>query len=180
MTMVPFRTRLSRVGASFFGLLSSAWRKAFSRTEEHAAARRLTGAVDPPPGPGSGASEAEGESKSMPVSLDLLAEQMLTMVDVVSAQEKEIQFLKDRCQALEEHEQAIMVAFTTFFHVLAAGKVARIEDISAILENITGIAEREERPPEAIRFLRELAGMLRDQSPRIDHEPGQKGPGAYT
>jgi hypothetical protein len=93
---------------------------------------------------------------------------MLAMVDIVSAQEKEIQTLKLRCLALEEHEQAIMVAFTTFFHVLAAGKVAKIEDISSILDNIAGIAEREERPQEAIEFLNRLAAMLRDQSTEAD------------
>jgi hypothetical protein len=97
---------------------------------------------------------------SVPVSLEVLAEQMLSIVEIVSAQEKAIQSLKQRCQKLEEHNQAIMVAFTTFFHVLAAGRVAKIEEISAILEDITTIAEREERPQDAIRFLRDLAAML--------------------
>ncbi|WP_160310484.1 hypothetical protein [Microvirga vignae] len=89
---------------------------------------------------------------------------MLTLVEVVSAQEKDIKALKMRCQQLEERDQAVMVAFTTFFHVLAAGRVAKLEDIAAILHNIIKVAQREAYPQESIRFLEGLASMLREQS----------------
>ena len=56
-----------------------------------------------------------------------------------------------------------MVAFTTFFHVLAAGKVAKLEDVSAILRNIIDVAQDEAHPQESIRFLRRLATMLNPQ-----------------
>lgn len=171
MTMVPIRTAFARVRTGLFGLLSSARGGRWSRDRESSAAPRLTGGTWPSGLAAGTASRTEGRgSDAMPASLDLVAEQMLTLVDIVSAQEKELQSLRLRCQTLEEHEQAIMVAFTTFFHVLAAGKVAKIDDISAILENITGIAEREERPREAIKFLNDLAAMLRDQSPRGEQD----------
>jgi hypothetical protein len=89
---------------------------------------------------------------------------MLTLVEVVSAQEKDIKTLKVRYQQLEEHDQAIMVAFTTFFHVLAAKRIARLEDISAILETIIKTAEREAYPQGSIRLLQRLATMLHEQS----------------
>ncbi|WP_133239414.1 hypothetical protein [Microvirga sp. KLBC 81] len=89
---------------------------------------------------------------------------MLTLVEVVSAQEKDIKALKMRCQQLEERDQAVMVAFTTFFHVLAAGRVAKLEDIAAILHNIIKVAQREAYRQESIRFLEALASMLREQS----------------
>jgi hypothetical protein len=82
---------------------------------------------------------------------------------VVSTQGREIKALQARCQQLEEREQAIMVAFTTFFHVLAAGKVAKLEDVSAILRNIIDVAQDEAHPQESIRFLRRLATMLNPQ-----------------
>ncbi len=96
----------------------------------------------------------------MNASLDTLAEQMLTLVEIVSAQEKDIKSLKEQCRRLEEHDQAIAVAFTTFFHVLSAGRVAKLSEIAGILNHIIKIAEQEGRPPESIRFLRDLAGML--------------------
>jgi hypothetical protein len=105
-----------------------------------------------------------GRSADMTASVDILADQMLTLVEIVSAQEKDIKALKDQCRKLEEHDQAIMVAFTTFFHVLAAGRVAKIEDISGILRMITRIAEQEGRPRESVRFLQDLAAMLADQT----------------
>jgi hypothetical protein len=92
-----------------------------------------------------------------------LAKQMLSLADVVSTQGRDIKALKAGCQQLEEREQAIMVAFTTFFHVLAAGKVAKLEDISAILPNIIDVAQHEAYTPESIRFLRSLATMLHPQ-----------------
>jgi hypothetical protein len=108
--------------------------------------------------------EASGRPADMNASLDILAEQMLTLVEVVSAQEKDIKTLKARCQQLEEHDQAIMVAFTTFFHVLAAGHVAKLEDITAILHNIIKVAQREAYPQESVNFLQGLATMLHERS----------------
>jgi hypothetical protein len=107
--------------------------------------------------------EASEPQADMNASLEILAEQMLSLVDVVSIQERDIKALKARCQQLEDHEQAIMVAFTTFFHVLAAGKVAKLEDVSTILQNIISVAQHETYPPESIRFLRSLATMLHSQ-----------------
>jgi phage-related tail protein len=100
----------------------------------------------------------------MNASVDTLAEQMLTLVDIVSAQEKDIKILKDQSRKLEERDQAIMVAFTTFFHVLAAGRVAKLSEISSILHNIIRIAEQEGRPQESIKFLQDLAAHLSEQS----------------
>ena len=108
--------------------------------------------------------ESPQRAAEMDASLDVVAEQMLTLVEVVSAQEKDIKVLKMRCQQLEEHVQAIMVAFTTFFHVLAAKRVAKLDDIAAILHNIIKVAQREAYPQESIRFLEGLATMLHEQS----------------
>jgi len=113
--------------------------------------------------PNQAPTEASERQADMNASLEILAEQMLSLVDVVSIQERDIKALKARCQQLEDHEQAIMVAFTTFFHVLAAGKVAKLEDVSAILQNIISVAQHETYPPESIRFLRSLATMLHRQ-----------------
>ena len=101
-------------------------------------------------------------SADMNASLDTLAEQMLTLVEIVSAQEKDIKSLKDQCHRLEEHDQAIAVAFSTFFHVLSASRVAKLGEIAGILNHIITIAEQEGRPPASIKFLRDLAGMLQD------------------
>jgi hypothetical protein len=103
-----------------------------------------------------------GRPTDMNASVDILAEQMLTLVDIVSAQEKDIKALKEQCRRLEEHDQAIAVAFSTFFHVLSAGRVAKLGEIASILKHITEIAEQEGRPPEAIKFLQDLAAMLPD------------------
>ncbi len=109
--------------------------------------------------------DALGHPTAMNASLDVIAEQMLNLVEVVSTQERDIKALKARCQQLEEHDQAVMVAFTTFFHVLAAKRVARLDDISTILHNIIKVAEREAYPQESVHFLHRLAAML--------HEPSQ-------
>jgi len=100
----------------------------------------------------------------MTASIETLAEQMLALIEIVSDQERDIQTLKHRCQRLEEHDQAITVAFVTFFHVLAAGRVARLDEIATILQNIIGKAEKEERPQESIAFLQRLAKMLLDHT----------------
>ena len=93
-------------------------------------------------------------------SVDTLAEQMLTLVEIVSAQERDINALKEQCRRLEEHDQAIAVAFSTFFHVLSAGRIAKMSEITAILNNIIQIAEQEGRPTASIEFLQDLADML--------------------
>jgi hypothetical protein len=96
----------------------------------------------------------------MNTSLDTLAEQMLTLVEIVSAQERDIKALKEQCRVLEEHDQAIAVAFSTFFHVLSAGRVAKLSEIATILNHIIKVAEQEGRPAASIKFLQDLAGML--------------------
>jgi hypothetical protein len=96
----------------------------------------------------------------MNTSLDTLAEQMLTLVEIVSAQERDIKALKEQCRVLEEHDQAIAVAFSTFFHVLSAGRVAKLSEIATILNHIIEVAEQEGRPAASIKFLQDLAGML--------------------
>ncbi|MBF9194693.1 hypothetical protein [Microvirga terrestris] len=96
----------------------------------------------------------------MNTSVDTLAEQMLTLVEIVSAQERDIKALKEHCRVLEEHDQAIAVAFSTFFHVLSAGRVAKMSEIGTILNHIIKVAEQEGRPAASIKFLQDLAGML--------------------
>jgi hypothetical protein len=104
-----------------------------------------------------------GRFSDMNTSMDTLAEQMLTLVEIVSAQERDIKALKEQCRRLEEHDQAIAVAFSTFFHVLSAGRVAKLSEIAAILNNIIKIAEQEGRPPASIKFLQDLADMLPEE-----------------
>jgi hypothetical protein len=99
----------------------------------------------------------------MNTSLDTLAEQMLTLVEIVSAQERDIKALKEQCRVLEEHDQAIAVAFSTFFHVLSAGRVAKLSEIATILNHIIKVAEQEGRPAASIKFLQDLAGMLPEE-----------------
>ena len=96
----------------------------------------------------------------MSASVDTLAEQMLTLVDIVSAQEKDIKTLKEQCKKHEEHNQAIMVAFSAFFHVLSVGRVAKASEIASLLQNISKIAEQEGRPKESVAFLQNLAKMV--------------------
>lgn len=96
----------------------------------------------------------------MNTSVDTLAEQMLTLVEIVSAQERDIKALKEHCRVLEEHDQAIAVAFSTFFHVLSAGRVAKLSEIATVLNHIIKIAEQEGRPAASIKFLQDLAGMI--------------------
>lgn len=99
-------------------------------------------------------------STEMSASVDTLAEQMLTLVDIVSAQEKDIKALKEQCRKLEEHNQAVMVAFSAFYHVLSVGRVAKASEIASLLQNISRIAEQEDRPQESITFLQNLAKMV--------------------
>ena len=106
--------------------------------------------------------EELGRLSDMNASVDTLAEQMLTLVEIVSAQERDIKALKEQCRRLEEHDQAIAVAFSTFFHVLSAGRVAKLSEIAHILNNIIKIAEQEGRPPASIKVLQDLAAMLPD------------------
>jgi len=104
--------------------------------------------------------EERDKPTNMSASVDTLAEQMLTLVDIVSAQEKDIKTLKEQCRKLEEHNQAIMVAFSTFFHVLSVGRVAKASEIASLLQNISRIAEQEGRPKESVAFLEDLARMV--------------------
>ena len=122
----------------------------------HQAPDRLPRAVPP-------SIEDLDRSTDMNASLDTLAEQMLTLVEIVSAQEKDIKALKEQSRRLEEHDQAIAVAFSTFFHVLSAGRVAKLGEIANILNHIITIAQQEGRPPASIKFLQDLAGMLQDE-----------------
>ncbi|MGF9756451.1 hypothetical protein AAII07_14710 [Microvirga sp. 0TCS3.31] len=101
-----------------------------------------------------------GRLSDMNTSVDTLAEQMLTLVEIVSAQERDIKALKEQCRVMEEHDQAIAVAFSTFFHVLSAGRVAKLSEIATILNHIIKVAEQEGRPAASIKFLQDLAGML--------------------
>jgi hypothetical protein len=101
-----------------------------------------------------------GRLSDMNTSVDTLAEQMLTLVEIVSAQERDIKALKEQCRVLEEHDQAIAVSFSTFFHVLSAGRVAKLSEIGTILNHIIKVAEQEGRPAASIKFLQDLAGML--------------------
>ena len=100
----------------------------------------------------------------MTASLDILAEQMLTLVEIVSAQEKDLKTLREQMRRHEEREQAMLVAFTTFFHVLAAKRIAKLDEISLILRNIINVAAHEGRPDESVRHLETLAAMLLEQS----------------
>lgn len=105
----------------------------------------------------------------MSASVDTLAEQMLTLVDIVSAQEKDIKTLKEQCRKLEERNQASMVAFSAFFHVLSVGRVAKASEIASLLQNISKIAEQEGRPKESVTFLQDLAKMVPGHA---ETEPG--------
>jgi hypothetical protein len=131
------------------------------RERNHAGSAALT----PSPSP-----EEQDNPIDMSASVDTLAEQMLTLVDIVSSQEKDIKALKEQCRRLEEHSQAIMVAFSAFFHVLAVGRVAKASEIATLLQNISKIAEQEGRPKDAVSFLQNLAKIA----------PGhtEAGPGA--
>jgi hypothetical protein len=110
--------------------------------------------------PSSAAKSQLERFSDMNTSVDTLAEQMLTLVEIVSAQERDIKALKEQCRVLEEHDQAIAVAFSTFFHVLSAGRVAKLSEIATILNHIIKVAEQEGRPAASIKFLQDLAGML--------------------
>ncbi len=110
-----------------------------------------------PPSP---SPEEQASPIDMSASVETIAEQMLTLVDIVSSQEKDIKALKEQCRRLEEHNQAIMVAFSAFFHVLAVGRVAKSSEIATLLQSISKIAEQEGRPREAVTFLQNLAKMV--------------------
>jgi len=185
MIMMPKKATLSRIFAGPTGLLSRTWSRVIlsaggSPRSERAAEYSRFAITQPREETGSQStlpSSAQMPS-DLPASLEALAEQMLGIVEIVSVQERTIQTLRQRCQKLEDHDQAIMVAFTTFFHVLAAGHVAKIEDIAGILNNITDIAEREERPSDAIAFLRDLTRMLPEQSSGTATSARSTAPGA--
>ena len=182
MIMMPSRTALSRALAGPAQLLSLVWdRITFSARGNRAPGEPAGGSPDSPPGPTgeTGLPRVSAETRTAaPASPEAVAAQMESIAGIVSDQEKAIASLTQRCQRLEDRNQAIMVAFTTFFHVLAAARVAKIDEISAILTDITNIAEREERPQDAITFLRELAAMLVEQTPNVSEgtDAGERDP----
>ncbi|MET0526835.1 hypothetical protein [Microvirga sp. P5_D2] len=133
------------------GQTSSSWK-----------ADRLSGSSEAAPATSPSPRNLEdlGISVDMNASVDTLADQMLTLVEIVSAQEKDIKSLKEHCRKLDEHNQAIMVGFSAFFHVLAVGRVAKASEIASLLQNISKIAEQEGRPKESVKFLQDLARMV--------------------
>ncbi|RDI59574.1 hypothetical protein [Microvirga subterranea] len=185
MIMVPGKATLSRIFTNSSHLLSRAWNKVALSSRRNPTRNGEAEAL--PLSAGLPREETELQSSvsgpaaaDLPASLQELAEQMLGIVEIVSVQEQAIQVLKQRCQRLEDHDQAIMVAFTTFFHVLAAGHVAKTEDIAVILNNIIDIAEREDRPRDAIAFLKDLAGLLSNPSSGSVVDPDRSAPGVAT
>ncbi len=185
MITVPGKATLSRIFTSSSHLLSSAWNKVSPLSRGNSIQDSVAAAASPSADPpteeaGSQPSVSGPVPTDLPTSLQALAEQMLGIVEIVSVQEQTIQTLKQRCQRLEDHDQAVMVAFTTFFHVLAAGHVAKIEEIAVILNNIIDIAEREDRPQDAVAFLKNLAGLLSNPSSGAVVEPERPAPGRAT
>jgi hypothetical protein len=96
----------------------------------------------------------------MPLTLDVLAEQLLSLIEIVSSQGESIRELAERCEHLEDRDQAITVAFMTFFHVLASRQISSLAETSAILEQTVETMELDRQPAEAVKFLQGLATML--------------------
>jgi hypothetical protein len=96
----------------------------------------------------------------MPLTLDVLAEQLLSLIEIVSSQEESIRALAECCEDLEDRDQAIMVAFMTFFHVLAARHISSLAETSTILQQAVETMELDRQPTEAVKFLQGLATML--------------------
>lgn len=185
MITVPGKATLSRIFTNSSHLLFRAWNKFVlpsrrNPTPNGAAEALPLSAGLPREEKGLQPSVSGPAPADLPASLQEIAEQMLGIVEIVSVQEQTIQVLKQRCQRLEDHDQAIMVAFTTFFHILAAGHIAKTEDIAFILNNIIDIAEREDRPRDAIAFLKDLAGLLSNPSSGAVVEPDRPSPGGVT
>jgi hypothetical protein len=92
-----------------------------------------------------------------------LTQQMLTLVEIAATQDRQIQALKARCERLERREQAGMVAFTAFFHILDANSVSDLAAMAGVFGNLIGQAQQLDLPEDSILYLRQIETMLRDQ-----------------
>jgi hypothetical protein len=92
-----------------------------------------------------------------------LAQQMLTLVEIAATQDRQIQALKTRCERLELREQAGMVAFTAFFHILDANKVSDLAAMAGVFGSLIDQAQQLDLPEDSILYLRGIETMLRDQ-----------------
>ncbi len=97
------------------------------------------------------------------VATENLAQQMLSLVEIAATQDRQIQALKARCERLERREQAGMVAFTAFFHILDANKVSDLAAMAAVFGSLIGQAQQLDLPEDSILYLRRIETMLRDQ-----------------
>lgn len=97
------------------------------------------------------------------VATENLAQQMLSLVEIAATQDRQIQALKARCERLERREQAGMVAFTAFFHILDANKVSDLAAMAAVFGSLIGQAQQLDLPEDLILYLRRIETMLRDQ-----------------
>ncbi len=77
-----------------------------------------------------------------------LAQQMLTLVEIAATQDRQIQALKTRCERLELREQAGMVAFTAFFHILDANKVSDLAAMAGVFGSLIDQAQQLDLPEE--------------------------------
>jgi hypothetical protein len=94
---------------------------------------------------------------------ELLTQQMLTLVEIAATQDRQIQSLKACCERLERREQAAMVAFTAFFHILDANKISDLAAMAGVFGSLIGEAEQLDLPDDSILYLRQIETMLRDQ-----------------
>jgi hypothetical protein len=92
-----------------------------------------------------------------------LAQQMLTLVEIAATQDRQIQALKARCERLERREQAGMVAFTAFFHILDANEVSDLAAMAGVFGSLIDQAQQLDLPEDSILYLRRIESMLRDQ-----------------
>ena len=92
-----------------------------------------------------------------------LTQQLLTLVEIATTQDRQIQAHKARCERLERREQAGMVAFTAFFHILDANSVSDLAAMAGVFGSLIGEAQQLDLPEESIHYLRGIETMLRDQ-----------------
>lgn len=97
------------------------------------------------------------------VATEHLTQQMLTLVEIAATQDRQIQALKARCERLERREQAGMVAFTAFFHILDSNNVSNLAAMAAVFGNLIDQARQLDLPEDSILYLRGIETMLRDQ-----------------
>lgn len=110
-------------------------------------------------------------------SIKTLTDQLLAVVEILSAQNHELEILKRRCSRLEENDQAAMVAFTTFFHILSASNVSDLDSMASVFGGIIDEAGSLDLPSDSVTFLRSIERMLRTQH-RID--AGANGQGLLS